>query len=198
MAEWSDQAKRGVTPGKLILIGVLAVILVAVLYIQFGGSSSAAPRKSRPSTASRTTGARRALSARAVKPEQGDEVKEEEAPALVDAAAWKEPNLATVIAYDPFALPTRFPQPQVVAKGAAKSGPEGGKPTIDPTARALEESRQRLEEMRQLGVKVILKEDSQYVALVGDQTIRVGDEINGFTVTAITPSGVRVERKINE
>jgi hypothetical protein len=31
--------------------------------------------------------------------------------------------------------------------------------------------------------------------VIGDRTIHVGDEINGFIVTAIEPDGVRVEGK---
>ena len=69
---------------------------------------------------------------------------------------------------------------------------------IDATARAVEQLNKRLEELRQQGVQVILKEQDQYVALIGDQTVHVGDEIDGLTVTEITPSGVRVERKIKE
>ena len=53
-----------------------------------------------------------------------------------------------------------------------------------------------LEELRQRGVSVIVKQHDEYVAMIGDRTIHVGDEINGFTVTAIEPDGVRVERKV--
>ena len=48
---------------------------------------------------------------------------------------------------------------------------------------------------KQRGVHVIVREGDQYVAVIGDRMLHVGDEINGFTVTAIDPDGVHVERK---
>ena len=39
MAEAQTSSKPGLTRGKAILIGVLSVVLVAVLYIQFGGKA---------------------------------------------------------------------------------------------------------------------------------------------------------------
>lgn len=199
MADRPGRVKGGATPGKLTLIGVLAVVLVAVLYIQFGGSDSAADARARKPRPARPAGAGRAAAVNADDKKPRAETKEDAARRPVDDAAWKLPDLTTVIAHDPFALPSRFPQarPQdstLVANAEAKTA----KQDADTAARTLEQMNQRLEEMRQLGVKVILKQKDHYVALVGDQTIHVGDEINGFTVTEITPSGVRVERKIEE
>jgi hypothetical protein len=53
----------------------------------------------------------------------------------------------------------------------------------------------QLEELQQRGVHVIVNLRDEYVAMIGDRTVHVGDEINGFIVTAIEPDGVRVERK---
>jgi hypothetical protein len=45
----------------------------------------------------------------------------------------------------------------------------------------------------------VVRERDQYVAMVGDRTLHVGDEIKGFIVTEIDPQeGVRVERKATE
>ena len=44
MASSSAKNKKlGATPGKLALIGVLAVVLVGVLYVQFGGAGDESP-----------------------------------------------------------------------------------------------------------------------------------------------------------
>ena len=48
------------------------------------------------------------------------------------------------------------------------------------------------------GVNVIVRGRNEYVAMIGDRTLHVGDEFEGFTITAIEPDGVRVERKIQE
>ena len=53
----------------------------------------------------------------------------------------------------------------------------------------------QLEELKQRGVHVIVREGDQYVAWIGDRMLHVGDKINGFTVTAIDTDGVHIERK---
>ena len=44
-----------------------------------------------------------------------------------------------------------------------------------------------LEELKQRGVHVIVREGDQYVAWIGERMLHVGDKINDFTVTAIDP-----------
>jgi hypothetical protein len=173
----------------------LATVLAAVLYLQFGGMRSAAGRTA-PMPAAQAD-ADRSPSADADKQEQESETDTHAARRPVAGAAWKPPDLASVIAYDPFALPARFPQPSLRGSKPATTS-ENVKHDTDVANRALEQMQQQLDQMRQMGVQVILNGQDQYVALIGDQTIRVGDEINGFTVTEITPAGVRVERKIDK
>ncbi|HEY3391943.1 MAG TPA: hypothetical protein VGK58_04510, partial [Lacipirellulaceae bacterium] len=108
-------------------------------------------------------------------------------------------DLSVVVAYDPFALPPAFPNsPASVAsrsaKGAAVEATEAG--DADQLAEHLESLRMELEQLQQRGVQVIVRGRDQYVAMIGDRTIHVGDEISGFTVTAIEPDHVRVERKV--
>jgi hypothetical protein len=106
-----------------------------------------------------------------------------------------------VTGYDPFALPAAFPKAAIpdptqsnenfVATAAA----EDQKKLIDAVAKL----QMQLEQIKQRGVQVILKERDQYVAMVGDQTVRVGDELgNGFRVTRIDQSGVHIERKATQ
>jgi hypothetical protein len=115
-----------------------------------------------------------------------------------ERTAWKSPDVSTVIGYDPFALPAAFPRP---AAATELHGGPGGTAATSDTERASQLAdtvanlRTKLEELRQRGVHVIVKQQDQYVAIVGDRTIHVGDEINGFTVTAIEPDGVQVEWK---
>ena len=42
---------------------------------------------------------------------------------------------------------------------------------------------------------MVVRDREQYVAVIGDRLVHVGDEINGFTVTAVEPNGVHIERK---
>ena len=198
MVNQLQQKKVGATPGKLILIGVLAVVLLAVLYIQFGGSGApTGPAARKPKSA-------RPAATRRVAVRRGDGRVEEARTETggpqqsVDKAIWAPPELDAVAAYDPFALPYRFPQPYSSDTGAANVNPDTGKSGVDALAREREQIAQRLDELRKRGVQAITKENGEWVASIDGRTIHVGDEIDGLKVTEITPSGIRVERKIEE
>jgi hypothetical protein len=108
-----------------------------------------------------------------------------------------------VLAFDPFALPSGFPrssQATVSSRSAAGTAVEGADAEIaaDQLADAIESLRMELEELQQRGVRVIIRGRDEYVAMIGDRTIHVGDEISGFTVTAIEADHVRVERKVQK
>ena len=194
----STSQRAGLTQGKLVLIGVLAVVLAVVMYIQFGGSEAQPPAASVADVPAEQPAPRVAA------PPPLSKALAEAAPAASSAALsesdqklWKSPELDTVVQHDPFALPAAFPQPPHVAAGssataaAAAAGSDASQLT-----ETVDRLQKDLEELRQRGVRVIVRERDQYVAMVGYRTIHVGDEINGFTVTAIAPDGVRVERKV--
>ncbi len=199
MARQTKQSKVDATPGKLVLISVLAVVLIAVLYKQFGGSTTAVDRPARRPKPARPSVASRAPAGDADKRRRDAVVTADDTAAQpVNEVVWRPPPLAEVVEYDPFSLPYRFPQPR--PQGADESSADSGtrKPGVDPAVQAAQQLNERLEQLRQQGVQVILKEQDEYVALIGDRTIHVGDEIDGLTVTEITPRGVRLERKIQE
>jgi hypothetical protein len=192
------------TRGKAILIGVLSLVLVVVLYLQFGRSGKkpafepAGYRPPRPAVATKSPNAapKHELAAAGTSSAGTETVI---AP-IIDLERWKSPPLETVIAYDPFALPASFPQPLRVAKDGKSGGIDGmiaaaAADDAKRLAEAIERLQRQLEELKQRGVHVIVRERDQYAAVIGDRMLHVGDEINGFTVTAIDPSGVHVERK---
>jgi hypothetical protein len=191
----------GLTRGKAALIGVLALMLGGVVYRQIGGSdehipavSSAAPAQQAP--------ANQPAPANAVTPVsvgQPTDASLESALAELDQTKWQSPDLNAVIAYDPFALPSSFPQPQLGELDPTLAA-EGGDATsaaqkAQELAEAVEAMQVQLVELQERGVHVIVNLNDEYVAMIGDRTVHVGDEINGFVVTAIEPDGVRVERK---
>jgi hypothetical protein len=205
VAESQTLSRRiGLTRGKAVLIGVLAVALVGVLYIQFGSGddeivplAAQAPQPSQPqATPNQNTEAPSGTA---------QELELDAEPALAvafDQTRWRSPDLSTVTAYDPFALPESFPRPPQV-EGDPRLVIEGSDATVanadaEQLAKAIEELRMELETLQQRGVQVIIRGRDQYVAMIGDRMVHVGDEINGFTVTAIEPDGVRVERKVDQ
>jgi hypothetical protein len=212
VAEAPTSSKKGLTRGKAILIGILAVVLVAILYIQFGGKAE--------KPASEATGYRPPRPALAVQPasptakpvtlataktsantQVGNNIGATTVP-LIDQTHWKSPKLEMLVAYDPFALPPSFPQPPKVTAGGKATGADGliaaaAADDAKKMAEAVVKQRMELEELRQRGVHVILfdRELHQYVAWIGERKLHVGDKINEFTVTAIDTDGVHIERK---
>lgn len=200
MADTGSGAKNGLTRGKAITIGVLAVVLVTVLYLQYGPSGETAttetstyrpPRPVVPAVAQQPT------PAAAVKQQPQVTSVQHVAAAVFDEARWKSPTLAAVVDYDPFALPAAFPQPQAIdAHGATSDqltaeAAEAGRKRM---AEAAAQQQMEWQELKQRGVNVIVRQHNEFVAVIGDQTLHVGDEIMGYTVTKIDSQGVEVKR----
>jgi hypothetical protein len=198
----AQNKRAALTPGKAALIGVLAIVLVSVLYWQFVGSATstvvpvAADARRTPVAA---TMAKPPQATPASKTNKSESKPVVELASLVDPAAWKSPKLSDVIAYDPFAVPATFPKPQAVDPNAPKNDGLVAAAQADDAKRlaeAVAHLEMQLRELEQRGVQVIVREHDQYAAMIGDRIVHVGDEINGFTVTVIDPTtGVRVERK---
>lgn len=200
MATHGDStAKHGFTRGNLILVGALAVVFVAVVYWNYfrdgsdvGDSVVVEEPKPDRRTATSENG-RSTADGRRASPQAAAETEPE--PSVHERAERREPwpefRLTSVIAYDPFALPVRFPQPSSL-------------PDVDPTisaeereaARLLAAAQQRaatLAEIRQKGVELVLRNGEEYVAKIGDREVRVGDKIGGFRVIEISLHGVTLE-----
>jgi hypothetical protein len=194
--------QAGATPGKLVLIGVLAVVFAGVLYRQFGSSQADAPQAA--ATADAPT--RRAPDIAQIKARAGKDQKAADSGfgKKTDVIVhWPIPEIATVTQYDPFGLPARFPQPKVATAEGAAGGDDVAK-SEDAAAKTasadkqLEDYRAKLEELRHKGVQVIIKQHDEYAAMIGNQTYRVGDEIDGFKVVAIDVDGVHIARDLSK
>jgi hypothetical protein len=195
----------GLTRGKAALIGVLAVVLVGVVYIQYGrsGDNVSAPREEMPAQASASPLASPPAHPSPTHAPQEKGVNPATLLALaIDPDRWKSPDLDVVVDYDPFALPELFPRPVVVA-----TDPQTGKSQVaakvaaadaNALADAVAKLQGQMDELKQRGVHVIVREGDQYAALIGDRLLHVGDDINGFKVTAIEPDCVRIERNVQQ
>ena len=201
MAETKSTLQQiGLTRGKAALILVLAVVLVGLIYSRYGSSDAgdaASPEvETNPRQPASPLPATASPSAALEAPVDD---KLQSALAEFDETRWQPRNLAEVIAYDPFALPPAFPQPPraVLDPTLAAEGGDASAAALSAQqlAEAVEQMQKQLEELQQRGVHVIVNLRDEYVAMIGDRAVHVGDEINGFIVTAIEPDGVRVERK---
>ena len=192
--------KAGVTPGKLALIAVLAVVLGGVLYLQFGPAveKSAAPAQFAAATA-HPSSATETPSAPAAEASANDVTAPRKKTGTV--TSWQSPELSSIVQYDPFALPASFPQPQHADEEVAMAQSAAQAEDATEQQAALEAERVKsegeLQGLRQQGVAVIIKKKAEYVAIVGEQEVHVGDQINGFTVIAIDAEGVRVAKDLS-
>jgi len=196
---WAKQA--GVTPGKLALIGVLAVVLVGVLYLQFAPKSKSAPVAQLAPLAVTRAATTAAAARAAVSGQQAAAPSASERKKTLTVANWHSPQLANVVAYDPFALPDAFPKPPTpeeaaLAQSAAATSNEDAAEKEAELAAAREKAESDLAQLKQMGVKAIIERNNKWVAIVGDKTVRVGDEIHGFRVIAIEGNDVWVEKDL--
>lgn len=192
---WAKQA--GVTPGKLALIGVLAVVLVGVFYHQFAPEKEPAV-VAPPAPPSATQAA--APTPPGTTDGQTAVVPAAERKKTLTVTNWHSPKLANVVAYDPFALPAAFPKPPTpeeaaLAQSAAVSSEDAAKRDAE-LAEEREKSEGELQGLKQQAVQVMITRNDEFVAIVGDRVVRVGDDLNGFKVIAIDSDGVHVAKEL--
>lgn len=192
---WAKQA--GVTPGKLALIGVLAVVFAGVLYLQFATTKKPAP----VAALAPTPVTHAATIAAAASRQVAAQTPASERKKTLTVGNWHSPQLASVVSYDPFALPAAFPKPPTpeeaaLAQSAAATSSEDAAEDAAEMAAARAQAESDLVQLKQMGVKAIIERDNKLVAIVGDKTVRVGDEIHGFRVIAIKGNDVWVEKDL--
>lgn len=180
MVEPRSVSKVGVTPGKLVLVLVLAVVFVSVLLFQLGAKESPSTLDQSADVAADSDRRPRENSANtSVSPPNNGDV-------LQQARRWPEITLEEIQQHDPFAFPA------VLAPPAAVTASDRSKQR-DGSARRAQMQRERKEDLAELcqqGVQMIFLGQDEQVALVGSRQIRVGDVVAGFRVTAIRTDGV--------
>lgn len=178
MSKSMDSSKLGATPGKKVLIAVLAVVFVVVIAVQFGGSFGAKQTpEGEPDREGRRPGPNGEVAAHPAQPSQTrgkghDTVR-----------PWPLFELADVADYDPFAAP----------KPVADRPPDPPEKTVDDAAEQAERDR-LLEQLREEGVQAVVGSAvGGNAAVIGSQTVRVGDVLGRFRVVAIESDGVVLE-----
>lgn len=169
---------------KLALAGILTVVFVVVVVIQLGGETDQG-------------GAVPQAGAKAPTGPPADQNAARAAPRVAAKAAadapppppWPTPSLEDAIQHDPFAAPAAFRA--VPDTAAAKPSQDAQR---EAAAKRRTELDQALAKLRQEGVKAIVgSEERGNAAIVGSRVVRVGDDLNGFRVIAVEPSGVMLE-----
>ncbi len=182
MPKLPDFSKLGATPGKLALIAVLAVVLVIVLAVQFGGDLGAGqPREDAPDGKSGGPEPPVPRAGPAPSPSgRGGERHDARQP-------WPKLELAEVSAYDPFAAATPVAGPMETPSETA----------ANETERVQRE--QILEQLRENGVRAVIGSSRHgNAAVIGAETVRVGDVLAGFRVVDVEADGVVLEPSPSE
>ena len=168
--------QHGFTPAKGALVAVLAIGLGVVWGPQlagpFDGNKKPVARASQPIQSAPTpdTKTQRPRRTRGVPPRPSTPVVRDRPTPTI--------GLAEAVSYDPFAAPRWSP----VARRADRRSSG-----LSADAAELAE---RFETIRESGVAMILVSGEGRAAQVGDQTLRVGDRVDGFEVVEINDSGV--------
>lgn len=173
------RAKAGATPGKLALVGVLALVLVGVVWKNFfaGGGEKLTPRVEKASprvTAARPLATTSKGSAAAANSAKGAAAASGEANPFGDFAVdrnWPQPALSEVTKYDPFA-----------------AGSWAGAQPESPEDEALTEK--RINELMTSKDAIIFMSGGTRVARIGKQEFRVGDTLGRYKISEITSQGV--------
>lgn len=181
----------GATPGKLILIAVLAVVLVVVVAVQFGGSSGA----------NETSQPEEVVEAPAAEPAASPAVADEGGPpgdsqTVEVSRAWPERKLADVLQHDPFATPELLiPRDEASATDADLERQAQAAARREELARKRAEQDRFAERLQKEGVRALVgSARNGRAAIVGGETVRVGDVLGEFRVIAIEADGVVLER----
>jgi hypothetical protein len=189
MADQKWQEKIGVTPGKLALVAVLAVVLVTVIYQQMPPAdqvSSAEPTEQVPNSESRSSAknlARQALatSQDARKKEAAEQEKE-----------WPKIKLEHAIAFDPFSRPDALKPDQ---KKSQEDDVTATNEELVKRQAVRRDREQALALVRQQGVQMVLYDQQERIAVVGDRVVRIGEELQGFRVVAIDDEGITLAER---
>jgi len=200
-----DKSSAGVSRGKLALIAVLAVILVTVIVMQIPGSGTAPQNTARrqPRTPKRqpVTSVKPVQQRRAPRPAPAGRValpviprrtvvtsvppgESSEPGEIVSATAAPDNPLKAVLSYDPFAPPE-------IAQSAGEIKPiKAGAVDDRENSPTSTNDAALLEELRTVGVSLVIIHGDERIARMGPRVLRVGDELGGLIVEEINSEGV--------
>ncbi|MFO7906935.1 MAG: hypothetical protein ACQESR_12290 [Planctomycetota bacterium] len=204
-SQWKNRI--GVTPGKLVVVGVLGAVFVTVICFQLGAKETPVEtrnpdhrgvnrlsqrRNHNPIQASshpRRSGGGNQVLRPAGKAGAGGAPDTDDADADMPATGeWPETPLEMALAHDPFALPPPLAPPPPSAPSTDRAGSERVKGRQRPEV--AEKHERALAAVRDRGIQMVLVDQEERVAIVGDRAVRVGEVLEGLRVVAISADGI--------
>lgn len=179
------KSKVGATPGKLVLMAVLAVVLVSVLLVQLAGREEppAAQETADASSLPQTGRSENGTSVPRSPPDEDDVLTQDrQGPRIA---------LEEVLQHDPFALPRALRPP---ARPSSANTADDAPDEVD--REEVQRQRERaLAAIREQGVQMVFLGKEEQIAIIGDHRVRVGDQFEGFRVTDIGSDGVTLSEQ---
>ena len=171
----TKQAKKnrfGLTPAKLALVAVLALVQVVVI-VRAVRHRWASVAEAAPVQASR-------MAPMAVRPRPAPQPTASPASpaAVVHRRSWPKVSLEEALEFDPFEKPGWLATAIVAADRVAGQQSE------------------MLEQLKQQGASIVVVSGDAKAATIGDQQFRIGDVIDGYQVTDITVRGVEFTKVV--
>ena len=204
--EWT-----GATPGKLALVGVLILILVGVLVVQFSdsgsteGGSVSLPRTPHQGTVVRS----------AVRRVHQQPIGKPSGTALSESIRWPKLSLSETLSHNPFEFDAAFALKMRQARGEQNVAEKAAARRIAAEKQAAEHAHrerlqreaeerrafavrakkraQTLSRLRQLGVSAVYRGRDGWTALLDGQVVKPGDVVAGHRVARISEAGVELE-----
>jgi len=189
MSDKKFLSTAGFNMKKLVLIGVLAVILIAVIAFQLAGSSSTTARATANKGKQRNPGNPPANTpatppTRQPQPNRSNQAAQTSQPENTTRRSWPSYALESVLAHDPFAAPGWTRTSEEIDAAVAAPTTDSEVETVVNTDAIL------LAELKTQGVSMVMITEGKKVAKVGDKELREGDKIGGFVVKEINRQGV--------
>jgi hypothetical protein len=169
MSRQQPQARLGATPGKLALIGVLAVVLIGVIASNWPSAAPASDEVAGETTdvSPMFNSVADALAATPGAPAPGDPFGE-----FASDADWPELPLKEVTRHDPFAAAAWAVRPDALDEAEE------------------EYSEEQINELLSAQNAIILMTGDRRIARIGSQEFEVGDVYGHFKIVEISARGV--------
>ncbi len=188
MSETQKTGTSGVSRLKLAVIAILCVLLLAVLYVQFGGTKqSTQTSEKQPAADDSAEGRQRTR--RTPRPI----AVANESPSAA-RSTWPALTLSEILQHNPFDLP------HSLTEDLSSSVDEAADEAEEELNRQQEEARQRLAKQQAFlgkfqnsGMTVYFEDTHGSAAIIGSRRVRPGDIIEGFLVVEVLPDGVILE-----
>ncbi|MCA9230680.1 MAG: hypothetical protein KDA57_08510 [Planctomycetales bacterium] len=177
--------RTGATPAKLALVAVLAIVLVTVIVVQLPENQPALEPAQAHSTASANQ-PNQQINGKPIQEKPNQELsKDPDTKRPTGPREWPELSIDGAIAFDPLAAP------EWLVAAMEANDDSGVRNRFVSEVQRQARNAEVLAQLREQGTSiVVITNTGEKRATIGEQSLRIGDQIEGFQITDITKQGV--------